>query len=453
MTPAIYEKLIIRLLFKNEDVRDKIFPFLNVNLFDSDYDTQNIVKNVLAFSDKYDRFPNVTEIKTFMKDDSTSKAFSECLAMDAEEYDTDFMMSEIEDFFKRKLLWNNAEQLIKTLKSESIIEAGAVPESIMDSLSFSFDTGIGFDFFDDPDRLYDSLTLSDKVVPSRIKAIDSLIEGGFHEKSLTLFLAGTNVGKTLIMCALASNMIMHGHDVLYVTFEDSEEKIANRITFNLLDADKTQLKAMSKEAFMRRFEHVKKMVKQKLIIKEFPEYTIGANHLRQLLKDLKIKKKFIPRIMFIDYIGCMLPNGKQNTNLNSNDLLRLVAGQTRAVGMEYSMPIVSGAQTNRGGSTSSEIDLTDTADSFGQTMKADVIFGVTETPELAAAGIYTFFLLKSRYGLKGMKISVGVDKFKQRLFDVVGDDEEQPRSKDLVDDAVVTLRKTGNKEIKNISFE
>jgi 1,2-phenylacetyl-CoA epoxidase PaaB subunit len=263
----------------------------------------------------------------------------------------------------------------------------------------------------------------------------------------------TNVGKTLIMCSLATNMIMQGKNVLYVTFEDSEDKIANRIMFNLMDADKAQLRTMSKEAFMRRFEAIKKVVKQKLIIKEFPEYTICANHLRQLFKDLKQKKKFVPEIMFIDYIGCMMPNGKQNSNLNSNDVLRLVAGQTRAIGMEYSIPVVSGAQTNRGGSTASEIDLTDTADSFGQTTKADVIFGVTETPELAAAGMFTFFLLKSRYGLKGMKISVGCDKFKQRLFNIVdGEEDQKPRPKNLVDEAVVNILKNG-KSVKNIAFE
>ena len=449
MNPSLYEKILVNLMFKDSNIRDRIFPFLKVELFDSDYGTQNIIKNVLSFSEKYDRFPSITELRSYLKDDSTSTAFEQCLTMPSEEYETDFMMTEIGDFFKRKLLWNNADKLIKVLKSPDASEASNIPDEIMDSLSFSFDTGIGLDFFDDPERLFDSMSQTDKVVSSGLKSIDNLIEGGFHEKSLSLFLAGTNVGKTLIMCSLATNMIMKGQDVLYVTFEDSEDKIANRIMFNLLDADKAQLKSMSRERFIKRFGAVKALVKNKLIIKEFPEYACSANHLRQLLKDLKIKKKFTPKVMFIDYIGCMIPNGKQNINLNSNDLLRFVAGQTRAVGMEYAIPIISGAQTNRAGSTASEIDMTDTADSFGQTMKADVIFGVTETAELAAAGMFTFYLLKSRYGLKGMKISVGVDKFKQRLFDIEGD---EPRPKDLVDDAVVAT-KTSGKVIKNIDFE
>lgn len=454
MNPAIYEKIIIKLLFKDQDLREKIFPFLKIEIFDTDFSNQNIVKNVLAFSEKYDKFPNELELKTFIKDTETVKSFSDCLSMNSEEYETEFMMSEIEDYFKRKLLWNDAEKLIQTLKSPDIATAGDIPNDIMESLSFSFDTGIGLDFFEDPERLFESLSAKDRVVPSGIKGIDDLIEGGFHEKSLSLFLAGTNVGKTLVMCSLAANMIMNGKNVLYVTFEDSEEKIANRIMFNLLDADKAQLKSMSKEAFMKRFENVKKVVKQKLIIKEFPEYTICANHLKQLFKDLKQKKKFIPEIMFIDYIGCMLPNGKPNSNLNSNDMLRLVAGQTRALGMEYAIPVLSGAQTNRGGSTASEIDLTDTADSFGQTMKADVIFGVTETPELSAAGMFTFFLLKNRYGIKGMKITVGVDKFKQRLFNIIDDDgETKARPKDLVDDAVVMINGKKKSAVKNISFE
>ncbi len=594
MNPSLYEKILVNLMFKDEEIRDRIIPFLRIELFDSDFGTQNIIKDILAFSEKYDRFPSEVEMKSYIKDAETSKLFFDCLSMPKEEYETDFMMEEIADFFKRKLLWNDADTLIKTLKGPDISNIGEIPNNIMDSLAFSFDTGIGLDFFTDPERLFDSISATEKVVPSGIKSIDNLIEGGFHEKSLSLFLAGcvtkdtkvrirykelqeslngyddyydeveisevhklmsngttvevdtptgyskvvryvekgtkklfgvkcddryikvsydhlfetcdgwvmtcnlnplihtilckdgkfhsievndiedceevvdleveseyhkyytedmvshnTNVGKTLIMCSLATNMIMKGYDVLYVTFEDSEEKIANRIMFNLLDADKSQLKAMSKERFMKRFAAVKDLVKNKLIIKEFPEYACSANHLRQLLKDLKVKKKFTPRAMFIDYIGCMIPNGKQNINLNSNDLLRFVAGQTRAVGMEFAIPIISGAQTNRAGSTASEIDMTDTADSFGQTMKADVIFGVTETAELAAAGLFTFYLLKSRYGLKGMKISVGVDKFKQRLFGIDGD---EPKLKDLVDDAVVAT-KTPNKMIKNIEFQ
>jgi hypothetical protein len=190
MNPSLYEKQIIKLLFRDPEIRDKVFPFLKVEIFDADFSNQNIIKNVLAFSDKYDKFPNEVEFKTFVKDDSTVKAFSECLSLNSEEYETPFMMSEIEDYFKRKLLWNNADKLIQSLKSPDIKPAGDVPDEIMESLSFSFNTGIGLDFFEDPERLFNSFSLTDKVVPSGIKSIDDLIEGGFHEKSLSLFLAG-----------------------------------------------------------------------------------------------------------------------------------------------------------------------------------------------------------------------------------------------------------------------
>ena len=190
MTPELYEKVLINLMFKDSNIRDRIFPFLKVELFDSDYGTQNIIKNVLSFSEKYDRFPSITELRSYLKDDSTSTTFEQCLTMPSEEYETDFMMTEIGDFFKRKLLWNNADKLIKVLKSPDASEASNIPDEIMDSLSFSFDTGIGLDFFDDPERLFDSMSQTDKVVSSGLKSIDNLIEGGFHEKSLSLFLAG-----------------------------------------------------------------------------------------------------------------------------------------------------------------------------------------------------------------------------------------------------------------------
>lgn len=249
------------------------------------------------------------------------------------------------------------------------------------------------------------------------------------------------------MCSLATNFILHGYRVLYVTFEDSENKIATRIAQNMFDVTQQQYKAMSENnfgtAYSKALEEVRKhfkdaeMAKHNLIIKEYPEGTVNALHLEALLKDLKDKKKFVPDIMLVDYIGCMIPNGKPNPNMNSNTLLTLAAQQVRALGMKYGFPVVSASQTNRGGYGTAEISLSDAADSFGQNMKADAVFAVTQTPEMKDQGMYSVQLLKTRYGnQRGQVVTIGVDVEKQRIFDLNSSSSVAARTTSIVDSKI-----------------
>lgn len=232
----------------------------------------------------------------------------------------------------------------------------------------------------------------------------------------------TNIGKTLVMCSLATNLILNGFNVLYVTFEDNENKIASRIAQNMFDVTQNQYKHMTLNDFNTAFSTVKNKLKtafNKLIIKEYPEGSINALTIKGLLKDLNDKKKFKPDIIFIDYIGCMIPNGRPNPTLNTNTILQRVAAEIRSVGMEFSIPIISASQTNRGGYGAADINLNDAADSFSSTMKADAIFGFTQTEELKEQGMYQVKLLKTRYGnLRGTVITIGVDVEKQRIYDL-----------------------------------
>lgn len=227
-------------------------------------------------------------------------------------------------------------------------------------------------------------------------------------------------GKTLIMCSLATNLILNGHNVLYVTFEDPENKIASRIAQNMFDVTQAQYKHMSLQDFGKAFSKVKQTLKgNKLVIKEFPECSTNALMIKSLIKELDEKQNFKPDILFIDYIGCMIPNGRPNPNLNTNTTLMLIASQIRAVGMELGIPVISGAQTNRGGYGTAEISLNDAADSFSSTMKADAIFGITQPEEFKEQGMYLVKLLKTRYGnQRGENVTIGVDIEKQRIFDI-----------------------------------
>lgn len=228
-------------------------------------------------------------------------------------------------------------------------------------------------------------------------------------------------GKTLFMCSLATNLVLNGHKVLYISFEDSENKIAARMAQNMFDVSQQQFKTMTEEDFHKAFEKFKKICGNgnSLVIKEYPEGTVNALMLKSLLKDLEDKKKFVPEIVFIDYIGCMIPNGRLNPNWNTNTILQQVAQQVRAIGQEWGIPIVSAAQTNRGGYNSAEVGLNDIADSYGVSMKADAIISVTQTPEFKEQGMYSVQLLKTRFGNnKGQIVTLGVNIEKQRVKDL-----------------------------------
>ena len=230
----------------------------------------------------------------------------------------------------------------------------------------------------------------------------------------------TNIGKTLIMCSIASALLLVGMRVLYVTFEDSEVKIGQRIMQNLFDINQTELRALSKDAYKKLWmKNTQQIGHNKLIIKEYSEGCINALALKALIRELKDKRGFVPDVLIVDYIGCMVPNGRPNVNENDNSKLREICAQVRSIGMEMDIPVLSAAQSNRGGYGKGEIGLDDAADSFGQTMKADVIFGVTQSPELKEGSMYLVKLLKTRYGQPKCPLAtIGVDIGKQRIFDL-----------------------------------
>lgn len=417
MNTTDFENVIIKALFANETVKNKVLPELQSSWF-FDFDNKQIIEKIIDFNTKFGKMPNVLETRRMLSDETVLSAFDSCMMIKDEEVNTEFIIEEIEEFVRRKLLYNTSEEIVKYCKTGT--SSGSFSDKISDAEGFSFDTNIGFSFFEDPRRLYEDANVHEKIYHTGLKTIDDLIGGGFHEKSLNLILASTNIGKTLIMCSLATNLIMSGYNVLYVTFEDNENKIASRIAQNMFDVTQEQYKKMSLEEFGKAYKNaMTKLKDNKLIIKEFPEGSSSALTIKTLMKELKEKKNFIPDVLFIDYIGCMVPNGRQNPNMNTNTILMLVAAQVRSIGMELGIPVISASQTNRGGYGMSEINLDDVSDSFSSTMKADAIFGFTQSEEFKEQGLYSVKLLKTRYGNKrGTITSIGVNVEKQRIFDV-----------------------------------
>lgn len=450
MTTQEFEKVIIKALYANQSICSKVLPELTDKWF-SEYDTKQIVNKIIEFNTKYSNLPNAIELKRMITDEKTLKVFDDVLAIDDNQVNTPYLMGEIEEFVRKKLLLNQATKIQQYANGG--VQKESFTDNIADAEAFTFDDNIGFDFFTEAQRLYEDANTKEVIFKSGLKTLDDLIGGGFHEKSLSLIMSSTNVGKTLIMCALTTNFVLHGYRVLYVTFEDSENKIATRIAQNMFDITQSQYKVMSRDDFAKAFTKAKSIAGgDKLIIKEYPEGTVNALQIEALIKDLKDKKKFVPDVLVVDYIGCMIPNGKPNPNLNSNSLLTLAAQQIRALGMKYGFPVISASQTNRGGYNNAEISLSDAADSFGQNMKADAVFAVTQTPEMKDQGMYQVQLLKTRYGnQRGQLVTIGVDVEKQRIYDLNNSASVAARTQNIVDTNQTNYQALGSNPFSTIT--
>ena len=448
-----FESIILNQIFLNKEVRDRILPFLKPSIFES-FENVELSKSLLDYGHKYKKFPKVNDLKLHLKDEKIFNHLTYTLNIDTSEFVTEHLLDEIGEYVRKKLVWDVIYETSRALKgddekSDSVISSA--PDKMRDAIAFDFNTNIGLDLLSEPDRIYNSFHEKDNVIPTGIKAIDDLIRGGLHEKTLTLVLGQTNIGKSLIKCALATSCLLQNKNVLYVTHEMAEEKISERIIANLFDIKIDDLYTLPKDRFMHNFEKIKQLVNNKLVIKEYPTKTANTNHLRFLLKELWNKKKFRPDIIFNDSLNIMMPI-KTSKSANTNTELKTISEELRGLAMEEKIAIFSSMQVNRGGMGAADIELTDIAESIGTTTTADIIFGVTQTDEMRAAGVYNFILLKNRYGLNRMKVYVGVDYSKMRIFDTKNPDEIEDdtasikifnnnhiRQKGIVDDTVVDM--------------
>lgn len=416
---ADFEKVILKSLYTSANVRNKVIPLLNTNWFRGNLEMINIIDEIIDFNTKHERIPQPLELRRLLTNHKKPDAldyFNDSMKL-PDTVITEYIIEEIEDFVRSKLKWNCAQDVIRSVSGEKVADTNFA-DRFVEADSFNFDESIGLDYFKELDRIHEEVIKNEVLIHTGIKTLDYLMFGGLHEKTLNLILASTNIGKTLIMCSLAVNIVRQGKNVLYVTFEDSELKIGGRVTQNFGDITQAQMKAMSPAEFGKLKERLQKTYTDQLKIKEYPEGTVNAIKLKALLKELKEKKHFVPDVVFIDYIGCMIPNGRENPSLNTNTILQLISAQVRSISMELGMPIVSGLQTNRGGFESAAVKLNDVADSFASTMKADFILAVTQTPEMKEQNIYGLEVQKTRLGNnKNAAATVAVDIDKQRISD------------------------------------
>lgn len=422
-------EVILANFILNEKYCRKILPFFKEDYFTEA--TDKIVFNEIAyFVETYNALPSKEALiisiegNTEIGVDASTQAIELISSVDVDYQKPNFewLVSSSEKFCKDAAVVNALMESIHIIDGDSKdFNKDAIPTILSDALAVSFDTNIGHDYFNDASSRYDSYILDEDRIPFDIDILNKITRGGLPGKSLTLFLGGTGTGKTHVMCHLTTSYLKNSKNVLYITLEMSEEKIGERIDANVVNTNIGELKIIGKDNFITRIDSLHKKTQGKLVIKEYPMHSASAANFKALIDELKIKKNFIPDVVVIDYLGiCASSRHKSSRNINSNSYYQSVAEELRALGQYYNIPVISSVQTNRSGSTNSDLGLTDIADSFGICMTGDLVLGIITNDELASLNQIMLTVLKNRYNSLDYykKFLVGVDRAKMRLFNL-----------------------------------
>ena len=438
------ETTILKNLIFNEDYARKILPFIKTEYF-----TDNIEKIVFNEIDEhmhqFKHLPtyeslviNFTESRK-LTEEQVRKSVEMIREINAERddpTDTDWLIRQTEKFCQDKAIYNAIMKSVSILDDKANKEdKGMIPKLLSDALGVSFDRSVGHDYIDDSDDRFEFYHRHETKIPFDLDLFNKITKGGLPKKTLNIALAGTGVGKSLFMCHVAGSCLSQGLNVLYITMEMAEERIAERIDANLLNIDIADLNSISKQDYDRKFSALKVNTHGKLIIKEYPTAAASALHFRALLNELQLKKSFKPDIIFIDYLNiCASARIKPGANVNSYSYVKAIAEELRGLAVEFDVPIVSATQTTRSGFTSSDPGLEDTSESFGLPATADFMFALISTEELQQLNQLLIKQLKNRYNDPNYfkRFVVGIDRAKMKLYDV-----EQSAQEDLTDSGQV----------------
>ena len=339
----------------------------------------------------------------------------------SEETPHDFLVDETEKWCKDRAIYNAVMESIQIIDKSSSREKGEIPDILKDALSVSFDQHIGHDFIEDADDRFMSYNTVEDKLPFDLELMNKITKGGLPNKTLNVIMAGTGVGKSLFMCHCAANNLMMGKNVLYISMEMSEEKIAERIDANLMNLPIQELSNLPKEMYDKKVKSIRDKTTGKLIVKEYPTASAHTGHFRHLLQELNLKKDFIPDIIYLDYLNiCSSSRMKASSSVNSYTMVKSIAEELRGLAVEFKLPIVTATQTNRQGFTSTDVGLEDTSESFGLPATADLMVALISTEELEELDQIMVKQLKNRYNDPSINKAfiVGVDRSKMRLYDV-----------------------------------
>ena len=428
---------ILQGLIDSDDFVRTAKPYLKDEYF-KDHSEKVIFNLINNYIDKYNKPPNIESIKV---DLDNSKDLSEDQHSTISKYvqgmvpgntDIDWLVDETEKFCQHQAIYNAIMESIQILDGKTKTQKGSIPTLLTDALSVTFDPHIGHDFIEDADSRFEFYHRKEHKLPFNLEYFNKITKGGLSKKTLNICLAGTGVGKSLFMCHCAAANMLDGKNVLYITMEMAEEKIAERIDANLMGITMDELSILPKEAYDKKLNRIKDKTTGQIIVKEYPTAGAGSNHFRHLLNELKIKRNFIPDVIYIDYLNiCMSARIKYGASVNSYTYVKAIAEELRGLAVEFNVPVVSATQTTRAGFTSSDIGLEDTSESFGLPATADFMFAIISTEELDQLQQFQVKQLKNRYSDPGMyrRFIIGVDKARMKLFDV-----EQTAQDDIIND-------------------
>ena len=421
------EKTILSGLMYNETYIRKVIPFLKDEYFDN-LDDKLLFQNIKTYVDKYNGLPTKEALRIAVEENeklNEDRYNSINAVIDTLEYDAntdiDWIVEKTEKFCQDKALYNAVRESILVLDSKnSELDRGSIPELLTKALGVSFDSNIGHDFLEDADSRFDFYHLKEEKISFDLDMFNKITKGGLSKKSLSIALAGTGVGKSLFMCHCAAANMMAGLNVLYITMEMAEERIAERIDANLLDFTLDELRDVPKDVYQKRLARVKAKTHGKLIVKEYPTASAGSGHFRHLMSELRLKKNFKADVVYIDYLNiCMSSRLKVGSNVNSYTYIKAIAEELRGLAVEFNVPIMSATQTTRSGFGNSDVGLEDTSESFGLPATADFMFALISSEELDQLGQILVKQLKNRWGPidQHKRFVIGIDRSKMKLYD------------------------------------
>lgn len=450
------EQIILKNLIYNEEYTRKVLPFIRSDYF-SDQSDKVLFQEIFEFVNQYKNLPtheslviNITE-KTRLTDAQVKgslELLKEIESTKTEKVEMQWLTEQTEKFCQDKAIYNAIMESVSILDDKTSGKSkGEIPQMLADALGVSFDSNVGHDYLNDSSDRFDSYHKTEARIAFDLDIFNKITKGGLPIKTLNVALAGTGVGKSLFMCHCAAGAISQGSNVLYITMEMAEEKIAERIDANLLNVTMDELHVIPREDYERKFSVVKNKVQGKLIIKEYPTASASALHFRALLNELALKKNFRPDIIFIDYLNiCASSRIKPGGSVNSYTYIKSIAEELRGLAVEFKLPVVTATQTTRSGYSNSDVDLTDTSESFGLPATADFMFALITNEELEQLNQIMVKQLKNRYSDLNYykRFMVGVDRSKMRLYDT-----EQSAQNDIVDSGQIPdkpLNTFGNRE-------
>jgi replicative DNA helicase len=422
------EKVLLAGLLTSKEYAFKVLPFLKSEYFQAN-DDRKIFETIESFVEQYKNLPSITALQVMLDGDSSiGEAEFEDIQNTLRDFDptesTDekWLVDQAEAFCRDRALYNAIVQSLKIAEGkDKVLSRDSIPQVLQDALAVSFDTEIGHDYIEDAEKRFDLYHEHVDRIPFGVEALNRITRGGVLKKTLNVVIAGTGVGKSIFLCDYAASCISMGKNVLYITLEMAQERIAERIDANLLNVTTDELMDMDRTTFLKRINSLRSKSFGVLKIKEYPTGSAHVGHFRALLNELKTKQKFVPEIIIVDYINiCASSRYKPGANANSYTIVKAIAEELRGLGMEYNAAVFSATQPTRTGMGSSDMELQDTSESIGLPQTADFMFALITNEELERMNQILAKQLKNRYDkitAKNRRFIIGLDKDRMRFFD------------------------------------